>query len=158
MDASSLISLFGQEAGIALALNDAGTAALAIEGGPTLHLEHDPQADVLHCYVVIGLVPADPARRQGVFRQMLAANVFGRDTAGATLGLDEVAGELVLSRRLELPRADTAWLRATVESMAAVAQDWRQRLAGVSPETGGSGGPATGAASGFLPPDFGLRV
>ena len=73
MDASSLISLFGQEAGVALALNEAGTASLAFESGPVLHLEHDPQADALHCYVVLGQAPADPMRRHDVFRRMLAA-------------------------------------------------------------------------------------
>ena len=73
MDASSLISLFGQEAGVALALNEAGTASLAFESGPVLHLEHDPQADALHCYVVLGQAPSDPMRRHDVFRRMLAA-------------------------------------------------------------------------------------
>ncbi|KAB0614667.1 type III secretion system chaperone [Castellaniella defragrans] len=157
MDASSLISLFGQEAGTPLALNEAGTASLAFESGPVLHLEHDPQLDALHCYVVLGRAPADPARRHAVYQQMLAANAFGRDTDGAALGLDEVTGELLLSRRLELARADTAWLRATVESMAAVAADWQRRLDGsvqdAAPDLGGAP-----ASASVLPPDFGLRV
>ena len=157
MDASSLISLFGQEAGVALALNEAGTASLAFESGPVLHLEHDPQADALHCYVVLGQAPADPMRRHDVFRRMLAANAFGRDTDGATLGLDEVTGELLLSRRLELPRADTAWLRAVVESMAAVAADWQGRLDGTAQDAAPDSGGGL-SSSDVPPPDFGLRV
>ncbi len=157
MEASSLISLFGQEAGVALALNETGTASLAFETGPVLHLEHDPQADALHCYVVLGQTPADPMRRHDVFRRMLAANAFGRDTDGATLGLDEVTGELLLSRRLELARADTAWLRAIVESMAAVAADWQGRLDGTARDDASPAAPG-GSTSGGLPPDFGLRV
>ncbi len=152
MDASSLIALFGQETGVALTLNEAGTASLAFESGLALHLEHDPQADLLHCYVVLGQAPADPMCRHDVFRRMLAANAFGRDTEGATLGLDEITGELLLSRRLELPRTDTAWLRATVESMAAVAADWLRRLDGTARDV------APAPAPGDLPPDFGLRV
>ncbi|MFC4297796.1 type III secretion system chaperone [Castellaniella hirudinis] len=157
MDVSSLISLFGQEAGVNLTLSEAGTASLAFESGSVLHLEHDPQADALHCYVVLGQAPADPMRRHDVFRRMLAANAFGRDTDGATLGLDEVTGELLLSRRLDLSYADTACLRAAVESMVAVAADWQGRLNGADPT------PASDAAegmspSGVLPPDFGLRV
>ncbi|MBW7899902.1 MAG: type III secretion system chaperone [Rhodocyclaceae bacterium] len=148
MDAFSLIALFGQESGTALTLGESGTAALAVDGGPTLHLEHDPAADLLHCYVVIGQAPGDDARRGELFRQMLAANAFGRDTDGATLGLDEVSGELVLSRRLELARADTAWLRATFESMAAVATHWQTRQADPAPST----------ASDAAMPDFGIRA
>ncbi len=157
MEASSLISLFGQEAGITLALNEAGTASLVFESGLALNLEHDPQADALHCYVVLGQVPADPMRRHDAFRRMLAANAFCRSTDGATLGLDEITGELLLSRRLELPRADTAWLRAVVESMAAVAADWQQRLDG-PPSAGREGPQADMSSSDTRPPHFGLRV
>lgn len=149
MDAFTLVALFGQESGTSLALGESGTAALAFENGPTLHLEHDPAADLLHCYAVIGQAPADAERRQTLFRQMLAANAFGRDTDGAALGLDEVSGDLVLSRRLELARADTAGLRATVESMAAVAAHWQAQL----------GEPAAAADNTTATvPDFGIRA
>lgn len=156
MDASNLISLFAQETGVDLSLSEAGTASLIFESGPALNLEHDPQLDVLHCYVVLGQAPADPMRRHEVFRQMLAANAFGRDTDGATLGLDEVTGELLLSRRLELSRADTAWLRTTVESMAAVAADWQTRLNGSTPEAASDA--SSPLVSSVMPPDFGLRA
>ena len=150
MDAHTLVALFGQESGTALALSACGTAALAFERGPTLHLEHDPDADLLHCYAVIGMAPADAARRHAIFRQMLAANAFGRDTDGAALGLDEVTGELVLSRRLELAQADTASLRATVESMAAVAAHWQVCLS--DPTS------APPSAATVVMPDFGIRA
>lgn len=151
MDASSLVTLFGQETGAALSLGESGTVALAFKAGPTLHLEHDPQLDALHCYTVIGQAPADAARACALFRMLLAGNAFGRDTDGATLGLDELTGEIILSRRLELDRADTAWLRAVVESMVSVALAWRERLA----EAGQAAAPVSAP-----PPlsDFGLRA
>lgn len=153
MDAHSLITLFGQEAGVPLALGESGTVALAFEGGPTVQLEHDPGADALHCYVVIGQAPADAARGAALCRQLLQANAFGRDTDGATLGLDEGTGEIILSRRLELARADAAWLRATVESMVAVAQAWQQRLA----DAVAAPAPPAGAVL-FAMPDPGMRA
>lgn len=162
MDVASLISFFGQESGIdRLALSEDGTLSLVFEAGPTLHLEHDPQEDVLHCYVVIGQAPTDPERRHEIFQRMLAANVFGCDTEGATLGLDEVTGDLVLSRRLELSRADTAWLRSTAEAMVAVSVDWQRRLDGPAQEGESFGGDAAfvpGGVSGDISPDLGLRV
>lgn len=157
MDAHTLVSLFGQDTGAAVALNEAGTAALAFEGGPTLNLEHDPGTDSLQCYIVIGPAPADPERRQDLFRRLLATNLFCRDTDGATLGLDEITGELILSRRLELSRADTAWLRATIESMVVIAAEWQQRLAG--PSADAQQAPAGLAAfPADAMPGFGLRV
>lgn len=160
MDAHTLVSLFGQDAGAPIALNQDGTAALAFENGPTLNLEHDPGTDSLQCYIIIGQAPADAERRQTVFRQLLAANLFCRDTDGATLGLDDITGELVLSRRLELSRADTAWLRTTIESMVAVASEWQQRLCAPSADAQNRQAPA--ATDSALPPEsmpgFGLRV
>lgn len=128
MQANSLIDLFGQETGVPLALGETGTVALVFEAGPTVQIEHDPDLDVLHCYVVLGQFPADSERRAALTRLMLQANAFCRDTVGATLGMD--ADEIILSRRLELARADTEWLRATVESLIAVANEWSAKLGG----------------------------
>ena len=152
MDVHSLIALFGQEAGVPLALGEAGTVALAFEGGPTVQLEHDPAIDALQCYAVIGRLPADAAGGAGLLRQLMQANAFGHDTDGATLGLDEVSGEIILSRRLELARADVAWLRATVESLVAVARTWAERLS-----EGAVSAPAAPRPA-FSMPDPGMRV
>lgn len=155
MDATSLVSLFGQEAGISLALGDAGTVALVFEQGPTLNLEHDKAEDLLHCYVVLGAEPADGARRAELHRELLAANAYGQDTAGATLGLDDSTGEIVLSRRIELARADTAVLRQVIETLVPVAVAWQQRLAGSAEPVGAPLSPAAG-----IDPlaGFGMRV
>lgn len=157
MDARSLISLFGQETGTSMALSDAGTVSLVFEAGPTVQLEHDPMIDALQCYVVLGQAPTDPAERHEVFRRMLAANVFGHGTDGATLGLDEVTGELILSRCLDLSYADTAALRAVLESMVPLALDWQQRLAGGS-FVDGDGDAAVAGTARVPDPGFGIRA
>ena len=126
MDAGSLVALFGREAGVSLALGDSRTAALAFEGRPTVQFEHDPSIDCLHCYVVIGTFPSEPKRATALAHRMLQANAFGRDTDGATLGLD--AGEIIMSRRIELARADTSLLRSVVESLVVIAGRWQARL------------------------------
>jgi len=155
MDAHSLIALFGQETGVPLALGESGTLGLAFDAGLTVQLEHDPGADALHCYVVLGRLPADATQGGALLRQLLQANAFCRDTDGATFGLDEATGDIILSRRLELARADTAWLQATLESMVAVAQAWQPRLAAAATT------PAPAADAGavlFAMPDPGMRA
>ncbi|MBJ7265244.1 MAG: type III secretion system chaperone, partial [Burkholderiaceae bacterium] len=105
--------------------------------------------DVLHCYVVLGRFPVEAERGSALARLLLRANAFCRDTGGATLGLD--GDEIILSRRLEISRADTGWLRLTVESLVMVAQDWSSKLDAAPPE-------ARTHAVAFSMPDFGLRV
>ena len=149
MDANSLVSLFGQEAGVPLTLGESRTVALAFESGPIVQIEHDPGLDVLHCYVVLGRFPVDALRCAALARLLLTANAFCRDTGGATLGLD--SDEIILSRRLAISRADTDCLRVTVESLVTVAQDWASRLDYAPPE------PRTQAMA-FSMSDFGLRA
>ena len=156
MDVNSLISLFGQETGTPLTLSEAGTLSLVFESGPTVQLEHDPMIDALQCYVVLGQSPTDPAQRPKVYRRMLSANVFGHDHLGATLGLDEVTGELILSRCLELSYADTAQLRSVLESMVPVALDWQRRLAGS--DIDGDSDALMATPTGLPDPGFGMRA
>ncbi len=156
MDAHNLIALFGQETGVPMALSEAGTVSLAFEVGPTVQLEYDPMINGLQCYVVLGQAPADQPACYALFRRMLAANVFGCDTDGATLGLDEVTGDLILSRCLDLAHADTASLRTTLESMVPLALDWQRRLEGLFPD-GDEDSIATRASS-LSDPAFGFRA
>lgn len=133
MDAPRLIAALGQDTGTPLSLSAAGTVALQFDSGVTLHLEHDAQQDVLHCYAVLGQEPADADQRSRLHAALLSANAFGRDTGGATLGVDDATSEVILSRRLELGHAEPAMLRDCVASLASVALAWRERLRGAMP-------------------------
>jgi hypothetical protein len=128
MDISSLIALFGEHAGTPLSLNPGGTLALAFDNDLTINLEHDASQDVLHLYAIVGQEPADHDARPAFYRQLLVANVFGHDTGGASLGVDDNSGEVLLTFRLPLAGADVAVLRDAVQSMVAAAAGWRGRL------------------------------
>jgi len=129
MDISSLIALFGEQAGTPLTLTEGGTLALAFDGDLTLNLEHDASQDALHLYAIVGQEPADQATRAAFYRQLLTANVFGHDTGGAALGVDDLSGEVLLTWRLPLAGAEVSVLRDAVQSMVATAASWRERLA-----------------------------
>jgi hypothetical protein len=128
MEVASLIALFGQDSGIPLSLGDSGTLDLVFENNVVVTLEHDDPLDLLHCYVVLGNEPADARERAVVYRSMLIGNVFGHETDGATLGLDELTGELLVSRRLELSDTNVSLLRRVVEGMVNTAIAWRENL------------------------------
>lgn len=129
MDISSLITLFGEQAGTPLTLASGGTLALAFDGDLTLNLEHDAVKDVLHLYVIVGQEPSDHAARAVFYRQLLVANAFGHDTGGATFGMDDDSGEVLLTWRLPLANAEVAALRDAVQSMVSFASAWQERLA-----------------------------
>lgn len=122
MDAKTLISDFGREAGVPLSLGESNTVAIAVEDGPVVELEYDPDMDVLHCYVVLDTITADTEKAATLYRSMLQANAFCSETDGATLGLD--AGEIILSRRLELAWTNIELLTAVVQSLATIARNW----------------------------------
>ena len=128
MDATSLVSLFGQESGIPLTLGESGTVDLIFENDVTLTLEHDEPLDVMHCYVVLSQEPSDDAARLAVYRGLLTGNVFGHETEGATLAVDDLTGEILLTRRLELMDANVSQLRNVVQSMVSAAIVWREKL------------------------------
>lgn len=150
MEASRLVSLFGLESGTPLALGPSGTLDLVFENGRTLTLEHDEEQDVLHCYVVLGQNPVHSAERATAYRWMLAANVFGHGTGGATLGLDETTDELLLTQRIALQDANVSGLREIVESMVEVAATWSEKLASASASSSSS---AFAPSAGFLSPE-----
>jgi hypothetical protein len=130
MEASTLVSLFGDESGTPLKLGPSGTLDLVFNDGPTVTLEHDDVEDTLHVYVVVGQEPPDTAQRYEIYQAMLNANVFGHETGGAQLGRDDITGELLLTQRLFLPDANVAALRRAVERAVHVARVWRDKLSG----------------------------
>jgi hypothetical protein len=112
-----------------LTLGESGTLDLVFENDVVVTLEHDDPLNLLHCYVVLGNEPADALERTTVHRSMMIANAFGHETDGAALGLDELTGELLLCRRLELSDANVSQLRRAVEGMVNTAIAWREKLA-----------------------------
>jgi hypothetical protein len=128
MDVFSLISRYGHESGLALALGPAGTLDLTFDCGVTVILEHDAELNVLHGYVVLGMDGGESEQRAALYHKMLCANAFGHGTEGATLGLDESNGEFLLTARLDLTEATTDALRKMVDGMVATAPTWQEAV------------------------------
>lgn len=131
MDAHKLIALFGEESGVPLTLGESGTIDLIFDNDVTITLEHDDPQDMLHVYTVLGQEPLETEQQLSLYRDMLAANAFGHETEGAALSLDDRTGEILLTRRLELPDATVSQLRRIVEGMVDVSLRWREKLATV---------------------------
>lgn len=128
MNASDLLAELGRTLGLPdLALSGLGTASLVIDGDLTLNLEHEADAGLLVAYLSLGQAPADG--RDDCFARLLAANLFGHDSGGGSIGLDRGSDELVLSRSFVLEHTDALGLEAGLAALVDAARRRRADLA-----------------------------
>lgn len=103
VEAHALISALGQALGEAsLQMDDEGLAFLPLSNEFFLHLQADPDRRCFIGFAVVGSLPVQPP--VSLLKQLLQANRFWRETAGATLSLDEEQPpRLVLADRYDWP-------------------------------------------------------
>ena len=131
MDSDQLLQSLGLSLGLPnLRFDGNGCARIAIDGAPALNFERD-DAGAMHLYSVLGLIP--PEGREALYAQLLKGNLFGATTAGATLALDELHGEVVLCRTIITAQASAPVFSSQVEAFVAAAEDWQGRLASAPP-------------------------
>jgi hypothetical protein len=157
MELPALLDEFGRTAGLGrVALNDEGVCRLVLDEDLTVDVEVAPEASraagSFFLHAVAGRLPAgdgDP----GLLKELLAANLFGRDTGGATLALDPDLGEVVLLRELGAEATDYGTFAAALERFVNALDRWRGRLAkGAAP----AAGPTT-SRSPVMYPEFLIR-
>lgn len=139
MNANDLIADFAHRAGVAgLQLNEAGVARLMVDGRLSVFFEQDADESRLHLYTSLGSAPAEG--REPLFTRLLTANLFNRRTAGATIGYDESANELLLSRILDLESCTPTRFDAALESLIQVSESLQDEFASIpSPPDGATG-------------------
>lgn len=142
MDFKNLITDFGKSAGLDhLTITEDGTCAIRFDDRITLNIERDPIKDVTHLYVV--LANAQQSLSAEKMRLMLCGNLFGHDTGGATLALDENQQEIVLCRYVDFDIPDVATLTSIIEKMAQAADQWIEKIDKTNPAKAQSAAPKT---------------
>ncbi|NEX17294.1 MAG: hypothetical protein C1943_11830 [Halochromatium sp.] len=107
-----------------LAANQDGMIRLAFEGGIDVDIEPETEHDALHIYTTLGPQSEDPA----VLSRLLAANLFGKETGGAVIALDDFLKECLLARTFALSTLDPDAFLAALEDFVNYAELWRNRL------------------------------
>ncbi|EXJ15660.1 type III secretion system chaperone [Imhoffiella purpurea] len=108
-----------------LAANREGMIRLAFAGDVEVDIEPEADGDALHIYTRLGPQTEDPE----VLARLLAANLFGRETGGAVIALDDFLKELLLARTFALGTLDADAFLAALEEFVNYAELWRDRLA-----------------------------
>ena len=143
-----LAQSLGQET---LELNESGVLSLRFGDDIVTHLEPDPNGVDCHLYSVLCHLPEDPDSRRSLDEALMAANCFGKGTAGATFGLDEQQNEFVLTRTFRIQRTEPGDLFQWIQDTVTVMDIWRKRL----PELGATEPPPVPSAFEF---DYAIRV
>ena len=120
--ADALIRALGHAVGIDdLALDDGGTCTLRFDE-TVLALELDEGEDRLVLHAALGPLPAEGQAE--LLARLLEANLFWKDTHGATLALDRGAARALLLRAVPLD-APPAGFPGLVERFVDAAEAWR---------------------------------
>jgi len=67
--------------------------------------------------------------REQVYEQLLAGNLFSRQTRGSVLAIAPLEQEIVLTRTIPLSKLDHQEFAEILESFVAAAEEWASRLA-----------------------------
>ena len=122
----ALLELWNQLGISGLSLDESGFCRLIIDRQLMVDIEQAEGEGELHLHSALGSLPA--GRREALYATLLAANLFGSETGGAVLALDETAGEIVLFRSLRMVEMDYPTFVSTLEGFIQQVEIWKNRL------------------------------
>lgn len=127
MNIKNLIENYAAEAGVTLSFDDAGACTLPLEGDRALHLQLRDEGNELDILALLGTVPS--AVRALVFTRLLSANLYWKETLGATLAWQDELQQVVLAYPLRADVTDEATVRNVFDRFIDLQDAWAARLA-----------------------------
>lgn len=132
---AEMLEHFGESVGLeGLELNESGACSLVIDD-LVVNMETSEEAGQFFMYSVLGDMPE--AGKEEVYAALLGANVFFEQTHGATLGVDENTGVVLLQYQTPLGALTENQFFTVMEDFANVAEAWAvhlEKLGAVEPE------------------------
>ena len=90
--------------------------------------ELSPHEDSIYIYAYLGDMPAGAPK--ALPAALLDANYLFRGTGGATIGMDEATGRVVMVRAADLSTLRQSTFQSLVEEFVNLAELWQKKLAG----------------------------
>lgn len=129
MKPSDLLQNLGQVIGLpGLNFDEHGTCRLEVGGNLLIDLEHTAQDGLLHLYAVVGTLPE--TGRDAIYEKLLAANLFGAGTQGASLAVDIDERQILLCRQFPEDQLEPPEFQALLERFVLAVKFWTEELAG----------------------------
>ena len=140
MNANDLLGELGQKMGLGkIEVSDENTCRLIFDD--KLIVDFEPSNDGKQLYVYSVLCSVAHGERDGFYRRLLLANLFGRETGGASFGLDDETDEVIMFRSFPLETTDFQVFQEGLEAFLNGLEEWMERagsgtLSDLSPEDG----------------------
>ena len=120
------------------------TCVLFFEGDIVLNIEFDDDSGCLVLSSYLGELPEQNA--EALLRELLEANLDKHRTAGATLGLEEATGGVILCQAQDVDEIDRLGFEALIEGFVDQAENWSRFIAAGKGEDQGADTTAPNAA------------
>lgn len=128
MDIADAVKRLGQDIGLPLQLDQNRACRLVFDDRIEVDIEApEGQRGVVHLSCALAPVPA--GAREPLYEALLEANLFGRGTGGAALGLDKSFNEIVLTRTLSMDDLHYQDFVKAIEQLVLYAGTWTERIA-----------------------------
>lgn len=116
----------GEANGIAINLDDAGACDLQTIDGGVVHVQYRAAIEELDFVAPLGEVPEQA--EAFVYRALLAANFYWKETVGATLSYSEELDQVVLAYPVDVTTVDRKAIESIFESFMELRANWIRRL------------------------------
>ena len=125
-DPQRFIDAYAQAMGLPdLPLSADGCARLRFDEQVAVNFEVEPRAERLHVFTVLGRAhDADAA----FYRGLLEANLFTRETQGASLCIAPAQDEVLICRSLDTSAMEPDAFCSAMETFLAAAREWCERF------------------------------
>ena len=122
-----LINQLGAQLGIEeLTPDEDGLCLLELAGELFVEIDHDPGTNFLSLSSEVGRIP--DALAPAWYPNLLEANAFWIGTGGATLGLHQATGSVILAYREPLRGLTAEYLSGLFDDFVTTAQIWKGRI------------------------------
>lgn len=119
------LEYLGGQTRLVLCLDDEGVCAIGHQSGLDCVVEAPGDGSV---YLRVGILPWEPEAHPDLAERCLVAQFMGRDTHGASFGVDPVDGQLVLWQERPLISLDEKSFCQLVVQILECAAHWRSGL------------------------------
>jgi hypothetical protein len=127
MDIRNLLKEMGNQTGLGdIVLDENNVCRLVFDDRLAVDVEALPDGKKFYIHASVGLTPYE--NRATFFEELLAANLFGQGTAGATLALDRDLGEIILFREFETEKTDYQEFVSALEVFLSRLEYWTERV------------------------------
>ena len=119
------LEYLGRQTRLALRLDDEGVCAIGHQSGLDCVVEAPGNGSV---YLRVGILPWEPEAHPGRAERCLIAQFMGRETHGASFGVDPVDGQLVLWQERPLSCLDEKSFSHLIVQILECAVHWRSAI------------------------------